>query len=105
MPTEKPRVTITMTDEQKKQIEDFQFSYRLKNTTQAILTLLKIGLDEYTDEKVAGGKVVISDARSQMMIELYEQLDDTDKADLYRHGRLMLLQDKYKKIKKPSEEG
>lgn len=97
MPTEKPRVTITMTDEQKKQVEDFQFNYRLKNTTQAILTLLKIGLDEYTDEKVAEGKVVISDARSQMMIELYEQLDDADKADLYRHGRLMLLQDKYQK--------
>ncbi len=104
MPTDKPRVTITMTEEQRRQVEDFWHANKMKSQTQAILTLLKIGLDEFTDDKLAQGQVVISDARSQLMIELYEKLDDLDKADLYKHGRLMLLQDKYQK-KKPSEEG
>jgi len=97
MPTEKPRVTITMTDQQRKQVEAFWHENKLKSQTQAILTLLQIGLDEITDGKVAEGKVVISDARSQLMIELYEQLDASDKAALYQHGKLMLLQDKYRK--------
>lgn len=96
MPTEKPRVTITMTEEQQKQVSDFWHKNQFKNQTQAILALLKIGLDEFTGAEMKEKPVVISDARSQLMIELYERLDDSDKADLYRHGRLMLLQDKYK---------
>ena len=96
MPTEKPRVTITMTEEQRKQVEEFWHTNKMKSQTQAILTLLKIGLEEFTDDKVSQGQTVIADAQTQLMIELYESLDDADKADLYRHGRLMLLQDKYK---------
>lgn len=46
MPTEKPRVTITMTEEQLRQIEDYRFNNKIKNQTQAILSLVEKGIDE-----------------------------------------------------------
>lgn len=96
MPTEKPRITITVTDEERAQIEEYWHNHKLKNQTQAILSLVKLGLDEVNRERLENGEVVLTDARQQLMCELFSQLDDTDKADLYRHGQLMLLQRKYK---------
>lgn len=46
MPTEKPRITITMSDEQLDQIKEFQFSNKMKNQTQAILHLVELGFSE-----------------------------------------------------------
>lgn len=46
MPTNKPRVTITMTEKQLEAIEDYQYSNNKKNQTQAILDLIRKGLDE-----------------------------------------------------------
>lgn len=45
MPTEKPRVTITISEEQLKQVDDYRYSNKMKNQTQAILSLVKKGLD------------------------------------------------------------
>ena len=44
MPTEKPRVTITMSQEQLDRVDDFRFSHKMKNQTQAILSLIESGL-------------------------------------------------------------
>lgn len=46
MPTNKPRVTITMTEEELGAIEDYQCFNNKKNQTQAILDLIRKGLDE-----------------------------------------------------------
>lgn len=46
MPTEKPRITITMTEEQFKQVEDYRFGNKMKNQTQAILSLIAMGFAE-----------------------------------------------------------
>lgn len=46
MPTEKPRVTITVTNEQLKEIEEYRYGNKMKNQTQAILSLVRTGLDE-----------------------------------------------------------
>ena len=43
MPTEKPRVTITMTDDQLKEIETYRYGRKMKNQTQAILSLIERG--------------------------------------------------------------
>lgn len=53
MPTEKPRVTITMTEDQLQQIEDFRFSNKIKNQTQAILTLVRRGIEELERQDAA----------------------------------------------------
>lgn len=54
MPTENPRVTITMSDEQLKQINDFRYENKMKNQTQAILSLISKGFQEI--ERKQSGK-------------------------------------------------
>lgn len=46
MPTKKPRITITMNEEQLKNIEDYQYKNKIKNQTQAILSLINAGFKE-----------------------------------------------------------
>lgn len=46
MPTEKPRITITMSPEQLQEVDQYRFDNKLKNQTQAILSLIRTGLDE-----------------------------------------------------------
>ncbi len=46
MPTDKPRITITMTEDELKQIEDYRYGNKMKNQTQAILSLIKRGFSE-----------------------------------------------------------
>ena len=46
MPTEKPRITITMSPEQLQEVDQYRFNNKLKNQTQAILSLIRTGLDE-----------------------------------------------------------
>lgn len=45
MPTEKPRITITVTPQQFSRIEDYRFGRKMKNQTQAILSLIEKGLE------------------------------------------------------------
>lgn len=45
MPTNKPRVTITMSDEQLERIEKYRFDHKFKNQTQAILSLIEDGFN------------------------------------------------------------
>lgn len=97
MPTEKPRLTITISDEELRQIEDYWHSHKLRNQTQAILSLVRLGLAEVNQQKLESGEVVVTDARKQLLNDLYEALDDDDKAALYHHGKLLMQQDKYKK--------
>lgn len=46
MPTDKPRFTITVDPELMQQIEDFRYSHRIKNQTQAVISLMELGLKE-----------------------------------------------------------
>ena len=45
MPTEKPRVTFTISEEKLKIVDEYRFSNKIKNQSQAILSLLEKGLD------------------------------------------------------------
>lgn len=56
MPTEKPRVTITMSPEQLSKIDEYRFSKKMKNQTQAILSLLESGLSELANDPAATKK-------------------------------------------------
>lgn len=58
MPTNKPRVTITMSDEQLERIEKYRFDHKFKNQTQAILSLIEDGfnfLSSKTDDPLKTG--------------------------------------------------
>lgn len=50
MPTEKPRVTITMSQEQLSKIDEYRFGHKIKNQTQAILSLIDVGLTDIFSE-------------------------------------------------------
>lgn len=45
MPTEKPRITITMSNEQLGRIDEYRYSNKMKNQTQAILSLIEKGYE------------------------------------------------------------
>ena len=47
MPTEKPRVTFTLSQEKLDLVNNYRFDNRFKNQTQAILSLIDKGLDDY----------------------------------------------------------
>ena len=47
MPTEKPRVTFTVSKETLSKIDDYRFSSKAKNQSQAILSLLERALDDF----------------------------------------------------------
>lgn len=72
MPTDKPRITITMPEEQLEQVKEFQFSNKMKNQTQAILHLVELGFAEL--EKQSGEtetkKETVSDERSAFIAAL-----------------------------------
>ena len=51
MPTNRPRVTITFTDDDLKWIEDYRWQHRSKNLTQAVISLIRVGMDEVTKGK------------------------------------------------------
>lgn len=50
MPTEKPRVTFTISKEKLSELESYQHENRIKNQTQAILSLIDKGISEYLAE-------------------------------------------------------
>ena len=45
MPTEKPRFTITVTDEMLKEIDDFRYENRYPTRTRAVNELFRIGIE------------------------------------------------------------
>lgn len=96
MPTELPRVTFTISADELDAIHEYWHNNKIRNQSQAILSLIRLGLDEVNNQRMQNGEIVITDAKRQLMDELFAKLDDADRADLYRHGQLMLLQDKYK---------
>ena len=51
MPTERPRVTFTISKEQLDEVESFRFEEKMKNQTQAILALLRSGIEIYKEEQ------------------------------------------------------
>ena len=65
MPTLNPRITFTVSDETMKAIDEYRFSHRMRNQTQAILSLIDLGF------KVLDGNGPI--------IEPSEKLTDEDR--------------------------
>lgn len=46
MPTDKPRFTITVDPALMQEIEDYRYNHRIKNQTQAVISLMQRGLQE-----------------------------------------------------------
>lgn len=105
MPTEKPRITFTLDEDTLKAIEDYKFKHRIKNQSQAILSLIEIGMEATLEEirakekapasEEAGAKENIPlEETNAVLVEMGyirqgEQLSDADFAFLEHIGGLM----------------
>lgn len=90
MPTEKPRVTFTVSQDMLSEINEFRFNNKIKNQTQAILTLIEKGLSEYLSE--AKNSPPFSDEEPQYLRELkriYHSLNDTGKNELLHYAQYL----------------
>lgn len=105
MPTEKPRLTLTVPEEQYDRIKDYQYSRRMKNQTQAILNLIYKGLEIELSSEQQESNAMIQDVRAQLMGDRFEQLDDTDKDIIYKIAGVLLEQGKYGKSPIPTNVG
>ena len=45
MPTNNPRITFTISDELLEQVDEFRYSNRIKNQTQALIALINRGFE------------------------------------------------------------
>lgn len=81
MPTEKPRVTITMSNDQFKSIDNYRYAHKMKNQTQAILSLIENGLSKLEQDAPAHNKKAPSISDEAMKIaKRYHNLDPYGKA-------------------------
>lgn len=78
MPTERPRVTFAINPDQLKKLEEYRFNNRIKNQTQAILSLIDKGLSDFEPTKKTSP---YSDEAMKLA---------KDYTDLDSHGRRMV---------------
>lgn len=114
MPTDRPRITITMTEEQFKQVQDFQFGNKMKNQTQAILYLIDKGFQELnnsgeakkeaptSDAANANASVLSTEERIRIMLKQFGLLDENenlnkDDLDFLQH-MFLAIQAYFKKL-------
>lgn len=79
MPTDKPRFTITVSDDMKKNIEDYQHNKRIKNQNQAVSQLIERGLNSLhsntnNQSSIHSGKVA-NDTTEFGILRKYRALD------------------------------
>lgn len=70
MPTEKPRVTFTISQDKLDVVDSYRFSHKFKNQTQAILALIEKGLSDFEPQKAPS----ISDVAMKLAMD-YDELD------------------------------
>lgn len=86
MPTEKPRVTFTVSKETLSKIDDYRFSSKAKNQSQAIISLLERALDDFAPENEKAPPV------SGEAMEVAEAYDDADPGIQYSIRKLLDLE-------------
>lgn len=80
MPTKKPRVTFALSEEELEVIDKYRFDNRLKNQTQAILSLISLGLSSLAPstsvDRISNGL----SAEDRELIEAYHAADAKSRA-------------------------
>lgn len=76
MPTDKPRVTFTISEEKLAELEEYKVEKKIKNQTQAILSLIEKGLSDFESKT---GKASPYSEEAQELAKDYDGLDDHGK--------------------------
>jgi hypothetical protein len=92
------RFSITMSDELFQQFEQFRYANHFSTQTKAAVYLLQRSLDDlHAPAPEQPEQVVVSDARSALMEQRFQQLDDEDKLSVYQFAAFLLSQEKYQR--------
>lgn len=107
MPTENPRITITMSKEQLEEIKDYLHKNRLKNQTQAILSLINKGFEAlnagYIDTAVQANKKTSAPAEAgtdvylQTILNCYNSMNKTGQMRLAEDAEILRDSGRYDK--------
>lgn len=74
MPTKNPRVTFMVSEDMLQKIEDYKYDHRMKNQTQAILSLINRGIEVLTGDELAKPRIELSED-DKRLIALYHTAD------------------------------
>lgn len=89
MPTMNPRITFTVSDDTMKAIDEYRFEHRMRNQTQAILSLIDLGFKALSgDEPVHELKLTEEEIH---VVAAYRAADDGAK-----HYALQMLENNQK---------
>lgn len=94
MPTLNPRITFTVSDETMKAIDEYRFSHRMRNQTQAILSLIDLGF------KVLDGNKPIIEPAEKLTDEDRQVLNAYHAADPIYQGIALEILENHKAEKK-----
>lgn len=79
MPTEKPRVTFMISQDQLNMVDSYRFENKFKSQSQAIISLIEKGLSDY-EPKIKTAPLYSSEAME--VARVYDTLDDSGKQRL-----------------------
>ncbi len=77
MPTEKPRVTFTISQEKLDKVDAYRFDNKFKNQTQAILSLIEKGLADLEQKEAP-----LFSSEAMKLAQDYDSLDEWGKRQL-----------------------
>ena len=100
MPTDKPRLTFTADEETFKRIDDYRYKYRLKNQTQAIISLIELGLNSLDPNAPISKPSETIPAGIKKIAKDYDSLDS--------HGKRLVqivVKEEKKRIAAQTEQG
>lgn len=79
MGTRKPIVSVVLSDEQLKAVQDYQFENRVKSQSKAIVELILMGLNEEIPEEETRKKQEDITPRQRYLLNQYEKASKKDK--------------------------
>lgn len=97
MPTDKPRVTFAISEEKLAELEAYRYENKMKNQTQAILSLIDKGLSALEPGKVDGIKnapLYLSEAEERL-IALHHKLNSEGQEKLLDYADDLVASGKY----------
>jgi len=98
MGTEKPRFSITVSDEMYERINEYHHENRFSTQTKAISSLIQIGLDSLHDKASTHKEsVIIEDKRAKKLLEMFLALNTEGEERLLDYADDLVQSGKYKK--------
>lgn len=103
MPTDKPRFTITVDPALMQEIEDYRYNHRIKNQTQAVISLMQRGLQEIMETEFSQPQQPVEQysADEQQLIDDYREFNAEGKEKVREYVADLADNPKYKKCSEP----